>query len=271
MMRKKIFSGVIGVLLVFLIAEVTVRLLGYAPLTKKKRYMLFSSDEKFYITDGVIPKDHFLFLRDPCLFWILKSIPDDEFHAVNSQGFRGREITLQKPKGALRIFCIGDSCTFGIGVKYYESYAFILENLLNQQSRKIKYEVVNAGVPGYSSLQGLRHLERDILKYKPDLVIASFGWNDAMEAIFYTDKEQKTPHKVIMSIHSFLARSKAYLFLDDIISNLITKIKLSLYKNTSPSQKLVRVPEKDFRDNLSKIYSLGKHYGFNTIFLNQPS
>lgn len=270
-MRKNLLAGIIGMLLVILIAEVTVRLFSYSSIIKKKKYMFFSSDEGFFITDGVISEDHFLFVRDPYLFWRLKPVPNDEFHAVNPQGFRGKEISFNKTKNTYRIFCIGDSCTFGIAVKYYEAYPFFLENLLNRASQGTKYEVINAGVPGYSSFQGLRHLERDILKYKPDLVIASFGWNDTMPAVFYTDKEQRTPPKVILVTDSFLRHFKVYLIIDDVLTNLVSRIRFFHIKEAQAAKDVVRVPKEDFSDNLNKIYSLGRHNNFKVIFINQPS
>ena len=236
--------------------------------------MLFSSDKGFHIIDGVLPENHGLFIRDPYLFWRFKPNPTDKFHMINLQGFRGEEINLEKPKNTYRIFCIGDSCTFGFLAKYDEAYPFFLEKLLNQASHGIKYEVVNAGVFGYSSLQGLRHLERDYLKYKPDLVIASFGWNDTFAAIFYTDKEQKMPNsnKIMLLIDSFLSRFKIYLLMDHAIWSLRYRIRsFYIHKKTGTQEEFVRVPEKDFIDNLNEIHELGSRNNFKVIFLNQPN
>jgi lysophospholipase L1-like esterase len=41
-----------------------------------------------------------------------------------------------------------------------------------------RVEVLNAGVTGYSSLQGLRRLRVDVLPYRPGLVVVYCGWND---------------------------------------------------------------------------------------------
>ncbi len=40
-------------------------------------------------------------------------------------------------------------------------------------------EVFPMAVPGYTSQQGFAWLKRDIDELQPDMVIASFGWNDA--------------------------------------------------------------------------------------------
>lgn len=266
---KKFYSGIITTTLIFLVVELVLGQTGYCPVIKQTRYMIFTTDKGFLITDGIIPKDHILFVRDPYLFWRLK-YPSDEFHFVNSKGFRGRLINQKKPKNTFRIFCIGDSCTFGLGVRYFEAYPYILERLLNENSSKIKYEVINAGVPGYSSLQGLRFLERDILKYKPDLIIASFGWNDTYEALGYSDKQQKSPNKIFLLIHSFLSNSRVYLFLEDVVLNLRFKLGTNKGQAISMTDRLLRVPEEDFVDNVSNMAKLRRLYHFEVILLNQP-
>lgn len=190
---------------IFLMAELFLRIFPIGPKVTIKPFMIFSTDKGFSIENGVIPRDHFLFERDYYLFWKVKRTPSwDKIHAINEQGFRGEVIPKLKPNGVFRIFVIGDSCAFGNALKHTLAYPFYLERLLNQPKSKVVYEVVNAGVPGYSSLQGLRHLERDILPYQPDLVIASFGWNDTWPALFYTDKEQKSPYYLSTEIYSTL-------------------------------------------------------------------
>ncbi len=68
---------------------------------------------------------------------------------VNREGFRGREISAQKPAGTFRIFLLGDSFTFGLGVENDETYAAVLEAGLNEDARNgPRYEVINGGVRG---------------------------------------------------------------------------------------------------------------------------
>jgi lysophospholipase L1-like esterase len=268
-MRKKLFIGAAGTLVIFFIIELITRLSGFSPVIRHTKYMVFTTDENFFIKDGIILKDHFLFARNPYLFWRLK-YPTDSFHFTNLQGFRGRLISKKKSNNIVRIFCIGDSCTFGLGVKYFEAYPFILEELLNKNSSKIKYEVVNAGVPGYSSLQGLRLLERYILGYKPDIIIASFGWNDTHEALYYTDKQQRLPGEILLSVYDVLKNSKAYLLLEDIILNLKFKLNAHDTKMLKREGCLLRVPEDDFVENLTAINKLGRLHKFKVMFLNQP-
>ena len=60
-----------------------------------------------------------------------------------------------------------------------------------------KYEVINAGIPGYTSLQGERFLKSDLLKLEPDIVPIMFAWNDHWAAASgIADKDQVRSSKV---------------------------------------------------------------------------
>jgi len=69
-----------------------------------------------------------------------------------------------------RIIALGDSSTLGVGVRNNETYCALLESFLNQSKNSLRsYEVINGGVAGYSSLQGLRYFKSEITQYQPDL------------------------------------------------------------------------------------------------------
>lgn len=72
------------------------------------------------------------------------------------------------------IVCLGDSITFGSGLKREETYPARLQQLLPD------YEVVNAGIGGNTSQAGLARLERDVLVHKPKIVVMLFGTNDSV-------------------------------------------------------------------------------------------
>jgi hypothetical protein len=72
---------------------------------------------------------------------------------INSHGLRDEEFSLAKPADRFRILALGDSFTYGHGVRSEETYVKQLEAMLNHKlgNRGIRYEVLNAGVPGYKS------------------------------------------------------------------------------------------------------------------------
>ena len=103
---------------------------------------------------------------------------------INSLGFRSRETSLRKPDGSLRIVCLGDSRTFGLwtdqggAFRYDNDYPAALEQLLHEQGAHPAVEVINAGVIGYTSAQGLAQLQTQLLPLHPDVITVSFGFND---------------------------------------------------------------------------------------------
>lgn len=100
---------------------------------------------------------------------------------INSQGLRDREYPLVKPPNTFRILAIGDSLTFGAGVTQTETYAKRLEAMLNERLRDgdMRFDVLNAGVPGYNTSQELIHLKEVGLKFDPDLILVGFNLSDA--------------------------------------------------------------------------------------------
>jgi lysophospholipase L1-like esterase len=98
---------------------------------------------------------------------------------TNSGGFRGREISEEKPVGTRRIVIIGDSFTMGSGVRFEDTYAEQLERLLSERSTGERYEVLNLGLAGlnlYWSVES--RLKKIGLRYDPDLIIYGFTIND---------------------------------------------------------------------------------------------
>ena len=96
---------------------------------------------------------------------------------TNEQGFRSPPFSEAKPAGVFRIVCLGDSSTFGMNVDDADAYPRVLARLLEERSPG-RFEVLNLGVPGYSSRQGLELLRQSVLRYQPDLVTFAFGTND---------------------------------------------------------------------------------------------
>jgi hypothetical protein len=84
---------------------------------------------------------------------------------VNARGYRGAWHPYQKTPGKTRLLMLGDSVTFGSGVRDLETFSSLLEE------RSDRYEVVNLAVEGYGTDQELLVLEDEGLRYHPDVVI----------------------------------------------------------------------------------------------------
>jgi hypothetical protein len=91
----------------------------------------------------------------------------------NSRGLRGPERALAKPEGVQRVLVLGDSLAWGWGVDDGQGFVDLVDEALGPQ-----VELINGGVPGFSTDQQLWFLESEGLAYEPDLVLLCFVLND---------------------------------------------------------------------------------------------
>jgi hypothetical protein len=110
---------------------------------------------------------------------------------TNSCGMRDLERSIQKPEGIYRIGLFGDSFAFGWGVQREESFASVLEDTLNALSNGTpRFEVLNFGVPGYSTFQEFRTYELKGAEFDLDEALIYFVDNDFGLPFFVHDVGQ---------------------------------------------------------------------------------
>ena len=84
---------------------------------------------------------------------------------------------------------LGDSYTYGCCVPIQDTYPKLLEDKLNEHALrhdlKTRFEVINAGVGGYSTLHVFLMLKTIGLKYHPDLVIYNFDTTDFVDNVYF--------------------------------------------------------------------------------------
>ena len=107
---------------------------------------------------------------------------------INSDGYRGEEMSPATRPSTVRIACVGDSWTFGMPVGQDQTYPSRVAAWLQDERPDTRYEVQNFGVLGYSSFQGLQLLKTRVLGFRPDIVVIGFGMNDS-EVAGYRDKD----------------------------------------------------------------------------------
>jgi hypothetical protein len=98
---------------------------------------------------------------------------------INQHGLRGREIEYLKPAGTHRVLMLGDSLTFGWGVPEEDVTSVRLEQLLREKDPSQRWEVVNSGVGNYNTRMEVHYLEKEGLRYSPDVVVLNYFINDA--------------------------------------------------------------------------------------------
>ena len=141
---------------------------------------------------------------------------------LNKEGFRDNDYSLIKNNNTIRIIGLGDSFTYGSGVKNVNAtYLKKLEKLLNEKNIS-NYEVLSFAKPGINIEEEIQILKQQGLKYKPDIIILGYVLND-----FY-DIEGKTQCKSkehTIPFFGFWLRNFSYLyyFLETRINKLIEK------------------------------------------------
>lgn len=198
---------------------------------------------------------------------------------TNSDRMRaGRDYAKPKPGGLYRVVCLGDSITFGWDLPAEATFPRLLEERLNGGARGGAFEVMNAGVPSYTTRQGLIWLDRDLMDFAPDLVVAEFGFNDAMDwwlrmsgpARFEPDREvmrgvpgawEKIEPRWTDPVTEFIEKSHA------------GRIFLAAYsamtrEGEGEGWARSRVPPDDYRDNLLAIIEVARAGGGDVILIS---
>ncbi len=193
------------------------------------------------------------FVYDPDLIWR----PRGGVPPFNSHSYRYKEISVARPLGSFRIFAIGDSNTLGWLGNGDFNWPDRLEEVLSRGNPNVS--VINAGAYGYSSFQGVRRL-RQALPFRPDLVLISFGLNDAM--------------RVTISDAEFAARRIRTLQLDRALMKLRTgQLLLSATDKLFSRERrglIPRVSIEEYRQNLREMIRICRENDVKIVLLTRP-
>lgn len=193
--------------------------------------------------------------------------------AINSIGLRDREFG-PKSASTTRILMLGDSLTFGWGVKSEDTPSKLLEYELNKKHRNggKDYEVINSGVGNYNTSQELIYFKSKGYKLNPDIVVLNYFINDA----------EPTPKKKTGFINNFSYAYVVGLGVADILkrkylggsdwrdyySNLYKKDSVSWIKTQNSISELARIcKQKKIKllvVNYPELHEL-KEYPFNDV------
>jgi lysophospholipase L1-like esterase len=193
------------------------------------------------------------FIYDPELIWR----PKPSYEVFNAQGFRGAELPDSKPDGATWIFAVGDSNTLGWSGKDGAHWPGFLRYFLRREDPGV--EVVNAGVWGYASLQGVRRL-REVLARGPDLVLVSFGSNDA-HRVPRSDRGFAESSNLFRELRRRLARYR--------LAQLFIAAWDRLFAPRG-DELVPRVSLADYRDNLRRMAADAESAGARLVLLTRP-
>ncbi|MGB7346893.1 MAG: SGNH/GDSL hydrolase family protein [Pirellulaceae bacterium] len=241
--RRKVAFGVFAALLFFVCVELLLRLAGFQIATSVE-HMKFS----FPLDDYNQSAPQRFLQPDDELFW--KPIPGVLGH--NLKGFYGPEFEIKKPVDTFRIVFLGDSCTHFGPI----SYPDILRDYLDKNA-KGRFEVINAACIGYTSEQGRRLMENQVVKWSADLVVVYFGWNDHWLARGIADKDQKPRQE---SVANWAAEHL----------RLVQLMQLLLNQGSKKRSDLMRVSIEDYQKNLAAMSQQMASRGASVWYITAP-
>lgn len=146
---------------------------------------------------------------------------DEAFYEINRQGWRDFDRYTIAKGSSVRIAAVGDSFTFGLGLKLEDTWPKQLERMLNEQLSPSHVEVLNFGVMGYDTIQEVELIKSRVLEYRPDIIILGYCMNDV--GIFSREQADVNHYKGYQEymttgidlIDRGLSRSKLFSFMKD--------------------------------------------------------
>lgn len=140
----------------------------------------------FGLRPFLVPKTS-LFVEDSELGWRMKPHAEGEWGevrvATNARGLRGPDVAYPKPPGVVRVLFLGDSVTFGYGIERTEDVFPFRAGRQWASALAAEVEIVDAAVGGYSPWQERIFLQREGVRYAPDLLVVGFVLNDVTEKL----------------------------------------------------------------------------------------
>ncbi len=97
---------------------------------------------------------------------------------INEHGFRGPEITKEKPANTFRIFLVGGSTVFGSGSDDITQIFSVLQEKFDEKNFGFDIEVINAGLGAAWSKQEALMVKNKLLDFSPDLIVVYDGVSD---------------------------------------------------------------------------------------------
>ncbi len=188
---------------------------------------------------------------------------------VNRQGLVGPEISRPKGPNVLRIILIGGSVTFGYGTPHPDSTCRgLVQDLLQKRNDGMRYEVLNAGAPGYSSYNGLQFARHKLQDLDADIFIMAFGGNDGA----FDTAPDKDPNKdwSISDVSIRGATSYSYIIkFAQAISDDLRRKYIPHRENPLRSDYPLRVPLNDFYDNHAEMVARCRDLGVKPLLLRE--
>lgn len=228
--------NIIGIVFVLILGEIALHWLGI-------EFTIIQTKIQFGAPDPVVL--HSQHSVDRHLLWVPNG------YSAKVAAWKGRQPTI--------VF-LGDSCT------EWGKYPEFLASIMRGRSTKRDFTYVKVGGIGWSSYQGLRQLERDVVPMRPRAVTIYYGWNDHWTNF---GLEDKLIGEIYRKHPPLLLELSSRLRMASLVNHAIFAFRYPISKQHSKGS--VRVSLSDFSANLRRMISIARDNDILPILLTAPS
>ena len=195
---KKIPFGIVWMVLLFIVCEITIRIMWTPTIIGEKLFGRFD------------PSYNYGFSAEQQLFYR----KGNHYYCYPTQysNIHKQSMNAFKKNTVMRIFVLGGSISRG---KEGNNYPYYVEKLLQQQFKNKEIEVINLSADGYGSTRMLL-LSQKVMQYKPDIIIwhvhGSNEYEDERD-LNYKASLHAGINKLLFSSHFFVILKKVYSFI----------------------------------------------------------
>lgn len=180
---------------------------------------------------------------------------------INSLGFRGKEINLEKKKGQIRIMCFGSSETLGIHETEGKDWPSQLSEVLKDKYPEV--EVINISIMGLSQRMRKKYIEKYVLPLDPDIILMNH------HRLFFHIRESMRGEEIniipCLINGNIKNNSKGHILFDRLLSNFRNAI-YKLFPNQALSyysmwrlRKKIKIKEKEYLLNKTPLHEIPEH------------
>lgn len=179
------------------------------------------------------------------------------FYQTNSLGLRGPEIERTKRAGTIRVVALGESTTFGPYLPLEQTYPYLLEQMLRQRYPGQAFEVINAGIPMWTTVESFINFTLRLVDYRPDIVLIYHGVND-LRADWFEDFQPDYSHFRYLDAqvygHPLASFGTYWLYRTFVLKNERRKARVEAYPSTG-----------SLKRNLSHLVAIAQANGMDVI------
>ena len=192
--------------------------------------------------------------------------PNQHFQTlnINSHGFRGPEISKEKPENVFRIMLIGGSTANSLGsTSDYTTISGYLQKKFDNENLEKKVEVINAAIGGITSYEETYYVKNYLIEFNPDLIIVYDGANDAR----YRLVDDAPTFKANYQAGPFNFSDLVFYRTPFVVYNVFIK---PIYDLRADEKDLEFKLVENWKNRWLEVCEIGKKEDFSTIITLQP-